>query len=86
MILLFSSVGLWRQQLHPSDRVHGIIQEGGTAANIIPERTAAWFMLRSPVQADYDGMRTRFRRARRGRGARHRHDRRGDVLAAARRR
>jgi metal-dependent amidase/aminoacylase/carboxypeptidase family protein len=61
MILLFSSVGLWRQQLHPEDRVHGIIQEGGTAANIIPERTKAWFMLRSPVQADYERMRTRFR-------------------------
>ena len=53
MILLFSSVGLWRQQLHPDARVHGIIQEGGTAANIIPERTKAWFMLRSPDQADY---------------------------------
>jgi metal-dependent amidase/aminoacylase/carboxypeptidase family protein len=35
MILLFSSVGLWRQQLRPDARVHGIIQEGGTAANII---------------------------------------------------
>ena len=46
MILLFSSVGLWRQQLHPDARVHGIIQEGGTAANIIPERTKAWFMVR----------------------------------------
>ena len=47
MILLFSSVGLWRQQLRPDARVHGIIQEGGTAANIIPDRTRAWFMLRS---------------------------------------
>src|SRR3989441_1732142 len=43
MILLFSSVGLWRQQLKPDARVPGIIQEGGTAANIIPERTKAWF-------------------------------------------
>ena len=61
MVLLFSSVGLWRQQLHPESRVHGIIQEGGTAANIIPERTRAWFMLRSPDQEDYERMRTRFR-------------------------
>ena len=60
MILLFSSVGLWRQQLRPEARVHGIIQEGGTAANIIPDRTRAWFMLRSPDQADYEQMRTRF--------------------------
>jgi metal-dependent amidase/aminoacylase/carboxypeptidase family protein len=61
MILLFSSVGLWRQQLHPDTRVHGIIQEGGTAANIIPERTKAWFMLRSPDQADYAHLKERFR-------------------------
>ena len=61
MILLFSSVGLWRQQLRPEARVHGIIQEGGTAANIIPDRTRAWFMLRSPDQADYERMRAAFR-------------------------
>jgi len=61
MILLFSSVGLWRQQLHPDARVHGIIQEGGTAANIIPERTKAWFMVRSPDQADYARIKARFR-------------------------
>ena len=61
MVLLFSSVGLWRQQLHPDGRVHGIIQEGGTAANIIPDRTKAWFMLRSPDEAAYEQMRSRFR-------------------------
>ena len=61
MILLFSSVGLWRQQLHPDSRVHGIIQEGGTAANIIPDRTKAWFMLRSPDVAEYERMKARFR-------------------------
>lgn len=60
MILLFSSVGLWRQQLRPSSRVHGIIREGGTAANIIPDRTSAWFMLRSDDRAYYDQMRTAF--------------------------
>jgi amidohydrolase len=61
MILLFSSVGLWRQQLRPDARVHGIIQEGGTAANIIPDRTRAWFMLRSPDQPYYEEIQTRFR-------------------------
>jgi amidohydrolase len=61
MILLFSSIGLWRQQLHPDARVHGIIQEGGSAANIIPERTRAWFMLRSPDQVEYERMKSRFR-------------------------
>ena len=62
MIALFSSVGLWRQQLRPTARVHGIITEGGTAANIIPDRTSAWFMLRSDDQAYYDEMKTQFGR------------------------
>jgi amidohydrolase len=60
MITLFSSVGLWRQQLRPTARVHGIITEGGTAANIIPDRTSAWFMLRADDQAYYEDMKGRF--------------------------
>ena len=61
MIALFVSVGLWRQQLPPHCRVHGIIQEGGTAANIIPDRAKAWFMIRSADQGFYDDvMRGRF--------------------------
>ena len=60
MVLLFSSVGLWRQQLLPSARVHGIIQEGGTAANIIPERTRAWFMLRATEMGYYETMKAQF--------------------------
>jgi amidohydrolase len=60
MILLFSSVGLWRQQMQPGTEVHGIIREGGTAANIIPERTSAWFMLRSHDESVYRRLQTRF--------------------------
>jgi amidohydrolase len=60
MISLFVSVGLWRQQLPPACLVHGIIQEGGTAANIIPDRTRAWFMIRSANQPHYEMMRHRF--------------------------
>ena len=60
MIQLFSSVGLWRQQLRPTARVHGIIREGGTAANIIPDRTSAWFMLRSDDQDYYEEMKVQF--------------------------
>ena len=61
LILLFTSVGLWRQQLKPTARVHGVVREGGTAANIIPDRASAWFMIRSDDEADYASMRDRFR-------------------------
>ncbi len=61
MIALFVSVGLWRQQLPTHCRVHGVISEGGTAANIIPSRTKAWFMIRSADQEFYDAkMKPRF--------------------------
>ncbi|MGZ8514533.1 MAG: M20 family metallopeptidase, partial [Candidatus Limnocylindrales bacterium] len=61
LISLFTSVGLWRQQLRPTARVHGIVKDGGTAANIIPDRAEAWFMIRSDDEADYGRMRDRFR-------------------------
>lgn len=60
LILLFDSVGLWRQQLQPDARVHGIILEGGSAANIIPDHAVARFMIRSLHQAHFSAMRERF--------------------------
>jgi amidohydrolase len=61
LILLFTSIGLWRQQLRPESRVHGIVLEGGTAANIIPDRSVGRFMVRSPDQPYFEAMRDRFR-------------------------
>src|SRR5664279_4196953 len=60
LILLFTSIGLWRQQLPGHARVHGIVVEGGTAANIIPDRAVGRFMIRSNDQAYYESMRPRF--------------------------
>jgi metal-dependent amidase/aminoacylase/carboxypeptidase family protein len=51
-----------RNALDAMSRVHGIITEGGTAANIIPERTSAWFMLRSDNQDYYQEMKAQFGR------------------------
>jgi amidohydrolase len=41
------ALGLLRQQLRPGDQVHGIVAEGGSAANIIPSRVVGRFMARS---------------------------------------
>jgi amidohydrolase len=62
LVLLFSSIGLWRQQLPPGARVHGIVVEGGVAANVIPARTVGRFMVRSPDEDDYRALRARFQR------------------------
>jgi len=41
------SIGLLRQQLFPGDQVHGIVTDGGMAANIIPSHVSARYMCRA---------------------------------------
>jgi amidohydrolase len=48
VLLLFHGVNAWRQQLPETSRVHGIVQEGGVAPNIIPDRATCIFYIRSP--------------------------------------
>jgi metal-dependent amidase/aminoacylase/carboxypeptidase family protein len=47
VLLLFNSINALRQQLESHVRIHGIITEGGTAANIIPEYAVAQFYVRA---------------------------------------
>jgi amidohydrolase len=47
MALAQVAIGLLRQQLPPGDQVHGIVTDGGQAANIIPESVTGRFMCRS---------------------------------------
>jgi amidohydrolase len=47
-IQTFNAIGLLRQQVRPSCRIHGIITHGGVAANIIPEVARATFYVRAP--------------------------------------
>ena len=60
MVMLLNGIALWRQQLTPDARVHGIVLEGGTAANIIPARAVGRFMVRNTVEADFLAMEERF--------------------------
>ena len=41
------AVGLLRQQLPAGDQVHGVVTDGGQAANIIPSKVTARYMCRS---------------------------------------
>ncbi|TMC29032.1 MAG: M20 family metallopeptidase, partial [Chloroflexi bacterium] len=47
LIQLFISVNAMRQQLRPDARIHGIITNGGSAANVIPDHTAGRFSVRA---------------------------------------
>ncbi len=47
LIQLFNGVNAMRQQLRPDARIHGIITNGGSAANVIPDHTAGRFSVRA---------------------------------------
>src|SRR5439155_3339193 len=42
-----TAIGLLRQHIRPTDKVHGIITKGGDAPNIVPAHTSARYMVRA---------------------------------------
>lgn len=53
------ALGLLRQHLRASDRVHGIVTHGGHAPNIVPAYTQAEYVIRSDTLTDLEMMRER---------------------------
>ncbi len=47
MVVAQVAIGLQRQQLQPGDQVHGVVTNGGEAANVIPGSVTGRFMCRS---------------------------------------
>lgn len=47
MVSAYSAIGLLRQQLRDTARIHGIVTDGGQAVNVIPAHTAARFLVRA---------------------------------------
>ncbi len=56
-----AAIGLLRQHLRPGDQVHGVVTEGGRAANVVPGSAAGRFMCRSRT---IDGLATLEQRVR----------------------
>ncbi|GBB98856.1 hypothetical protein RclHR1_03340017 [Rhizophagus clarus] len=46
IVLAYNNIGLLRQQILPTDRIHGIITNGGKAPNVIPDYTSGKFCIR----------------------------------------
>src|SRR5262252_1876453 len=42
-----TALGLLRQHIRPTDRIHGIVTDGGSAPNIVPAHTSAKYMIRA---------------------------------------
>jgi amidohydrolase len=53
------AIGLLRQHILPTDRVHGIITRGGDAPNVIPAHTSARYMARAERLGEVQAVRDR---------------------------
>ncbi len=56
MVVAQVALGLLRQQLPPGDQVHGVVLEGGRAANVIPDEVVGRFMCRSRTLAGLEAL------------------------------
>lgn len=66
MISYFNGVAQLRQQIKKSHRIHGVILDGGKAANIIPDYTHARFYTRATTRKELDILTERVNQIARG--------------------
>jgi metal-dependent amidase/aminoacylase/carboxypeptidase family protein len=59
LILAYQAIAALRQHIKPTERVHGIVTDGGAAANIVPERAAGRFFVRAETAKDLAALRAR---------------------------
>jgi amidohydrolase len=57
-----TAIGLLRQHIRPTDRIHGIITKGGDAPNIVPADTRASYMVRAETLGQLGEIQARVRR------------------------
>ncbi|MFD4482889.1 M20 family metallopeptidase [Streptomyces sp. NPDC058471] len=62
MTLAQVGIGLLRQQTRGDDRIHGIVTDGGSAANVIPDRTGGRWIVRSATREALDRLTPRVHR------------------------
>ena len=59
MLLSFAAINSLRQHIKDKARIHGIITDGGEAANIVPAHSAGTFLVRAEDDAYLDELRER---------------------------
>lgn len=59
IIAAYNAIAQLRQHIRSTERIHGIITDGGQAPNIVPERAAGLFYVRAATEADLDALRER---------------------------
>ncbi|HET6222823.1 MAG TPA: M20 family metallopeptidase [Dongiaceae bacterium] len=59
LVLAYQSIAALRQHIKATERVHGVITDGGMAPNIVPERAAGRFFVRAETAKDLAALRER---------------------------
>jgi amidohydrolase len=59
LVLAYQSVAALRQHIRATERIHGIILEGGQAPNIVPERASGRFYVRAANEAELAALKPR---------------------------
>ena len=59
LVMAYNGISAMRQQMRPTDRVHGVITRGGVKPNIIPDFTSAEFYIRARNSAELDELRAK---------------------------
>ena len=50
LVTAYQAIAQLRQHIRPSERIHGIITDGGQAPNVVPERAAGLFYVRAATE------------------------------------
>ena len=59
LVMAYNGISALRQHIRSSARIHGIITDGGQAVNVVPEHTAASFLVRAEDDDYLDQLRPR---------------------------
>jgi amidohydrolase len=59
LVIAYQAVAALRQHIRPTERLHGIITDGGQAPNIVPERAAGRFYVRAANAEALGALKTR---------------------------
>ena len=59
LVVAQTSIGLLRQHIAPTCRIHGIVTKGGDAPNVVPADTRARYIARAPTLAKLRDLRVR---------------------------
>ena len=59
MVTAYQAIAQLRQHIRNTERIHGIITDGGQAGNIVPERAAGVFGVRAASSGDLDVLKKR---------------------------